>query len=149
MNDMLTCAWLWIYAGAALMLLELIAPGFILCFFGLSAATVGVLRFAFGDSFTPTWQLAAFSAFSVLYIVVLRHYLKKVFVGGKVETRTDFDNESVGRVGRVTEAIDPPRTGRVLLGDSEWTATADAPIAAGTDVKVISQNNLTMKVEVI
>ena len=28
-----------------------------------------------------------------------------------------------------------------------WTATADSPIAAGTTVKVISHNNLTMKVE--
>ena len=52
------------------MLLELVAPGFILCFFGLSAATVGVLKFAFGDAFTPTGQLAAFSAFSILYILI-------------------------------------------------------------------------------
>ena len=143
---MLTCAWLWIYAGAALMLLELIAPGFILCFFGLSAATVGVLRFAFGEAFTPTWQLAAFSAFSILYIVLLRQYLKKVFVGGKVETKTDFDNESVGRIGQVTTAINPPLAGRILLGDAEWTAEADEPIAVGTNVKVVAQSNLTMKV---
>ena len=115
---MLTCAWLWIYAGTALMLLELIAPGFILCFFGLSAATVGVLRFAFGEAFSPTWQLAAFSVFSILYIVLLRQYLKKVFVGGKVETETDFDNESVGRIGQVTTAINPPLAGRILLGDA-------------------------------
>ena len=144
---MLTCAWLWIYAGAALMLLELIAPGFILCFFGLSAATVGVLRFAFGEAFTPTWQLAAFSAFSILYIVLLRQYLKKVFVGGKVETKTDFDNESVGRIGKVTEAINPPLTGRVLLGDAEWTAAAEEAIPVGADVRVVAQSNLTMKVE--
>ena len=143
---MLTCAWLWIYAGAALMLLELIAPGFILCFFGLSAATVGVLRFAFGEAFTPTWQLAAFSAFSILYIVLLRQYLKKVFVGGKVETKTDFDNESVGRIGQVTTAINPPLAGRILLGDAEWTAEADEPIAVGANVKVVAQSNLTMKV---
>ena len=143
---MLTCAWLWIYAGAALMLLELIAPGFILCFFGLSAATVGVLRFAFGEAFTPTWQLAAFSAFSILYIVLLRQYLKKVFVGGKVETKTDFDNESVGRIGQVTTAINPPLSGRILLGDAEWTAEADEPIAVGANVKVVAQSNLTMKV---
>ena len=143
---MLTCAWLWIYAGAALMLLELIAPGFILCFFGLSAATVGVLRFAFGEAFTPTWQLAAFSAFSILYIVLLRQYLKKVFVGGKVETKTDFDNESVGRIGQVTTAINPPLAGRILLGDAEWTAEADEPIDVGANVKVIAQQNLTMKV---
>ena len=143
---MLTCAWLWIYAGAALMLLELIAPGFILCFFGLSAATVGVLRFAFGEAFTPTWQLAAFSAFSILYIVLLRQYLKKVFVGGKVETKTDFDNESVGRIGQVTTAINPPLAGRILLGDAEWTAEADEPIDVGANVKVVAQQNLTMKV---
>ena len=146
---MLSCAWLWIYAGAALMLLELIAPGFILCFFGLSAATVGVLRFVFGEVFTLTWQLAAFSVFSVLYIVILRRYLKRVFVGGKVETKTDFDNESVGRVGKLTAAIRPPLTGRVMLGDSEWTAESERPIEVGANVRVVAQQNLTMKVEEI
>jgi len=144
---MTSCAWLWIYAGSALMLLELVAPGFVLCFFGLSAATVGVLRFAFGEAFTTTWQLAAFSVFSVLYIVLLRRVLKKVFVGGKVETKTDFDNDSVGRTGKVTEAVLPPLTGRVMIGDSEWTAKSDRPIAAGADVRVVAQDNLTMKVE--
>ena len=146
---MITCAWLWIYAGAALMLLELVAPGFILCFFGMSAATVGVLRFVFGVAFSPNWQLAAFSVFSVLYILVLRRSLKRVFVGGKVETKTDFDNESVGRTGKVVEAIRPPLAGRVMLGDAEWTAAADRPIEAGRDVRVVAQSNLTMHVEEI
>lgn len=143
---MFECAWLWIYAGAALVFLELLAPGFVICFFGLAAATVGVMKFALGDAFTLTGQLAAFSVLSVLYIVLLRRLLKKVFVGGKVETRTDFDNESVGRIGKVTVAIAPPLTGRVMIGDSEWTAAADAPIAVGADVKVVAQDNLTMKV---
>ena len=145
--DFSTCAWLWIYAGAALVLLELVAPGFVLCFFGLSAMTVGLLRFVFGGAFTPNWQVAAFSVFSVLYIVLLRRYLKQVFVGGKVETKTDFDNESVGRTGKVTERIQPPLKGRVLLGDSEWSAEADRPIEVGANVKVVAQDNLTMKVE--
>ena len=143
---MTSCAWIWIYAGSALMLLELIAPGFILCFFGLSAATVGVLRFVFGEAFGLTGQLAAFSVFSVLYIVLLRRYLKRIFVGGRVETKTDFDNESVGRTGQVTAAINPPLTGRVMLGDAEWTASADRAIAVGANVKVVAQSNLTMKV---
>ena len=146
---MFDCAWLWIYAGAALVFLELLAPGFVICFFGLAAATVGVMKFALGDAFTLTGQLAAFSVLSVLYIVLLRRLLKKVFVGGKVETRTDFDNESVGRIGKVTVAIAPPLTGRVMIGDSEWTAAADAPIAVGADVKVVAQDNLTMKVVAI
>jgi len=146
---MTSCGWLWIYGGSALVLLELVAPGFVLCFFGLSAATVGVLRFAFGEAFTTTWQLAAFSAFSVLYIALLRRALKKVFVGGKVETKTDFDNASVGRTGKVTVAVRPPLTGRVLIGDAEWTAAADVAIAEGVDVRVVAQDNLTMKVEAL
>jgi len=146
---MTSCAWLWLYAGALLMLAELLAPGFVIFFFGLSAATVGLLRGALGDVFTLTWQLAAFSALAIVYLVVLRRWLKRLFAGGKVETATDFDNEYVGRVGKVTEAIVPPLNGRVLLGDAEWTAAADAPIAVGETVKVLSQNNLTMKVEVV
>ena len=138
---------MWLYFGAFLMLMELLAPGFVIFFFGLSAATVGLCRFAFGEAFTLTWQLAAFSAFSIVYLVVLRRWLKKTFLGGRVETKTDFDNEYVGRAGKVTEAINPPLTGRVEIGDAEWTASAESPIPAGATVEVISQDNLTMKVK--
>jgi len=143
---MWSCGWFWIYAGLALMLLELVAPGFILCFFGLSAATVGILRFVFGVDFSATWQVAAFSFFSLLYIALLRRLLKRIFVGEQVESKGSFESESVGRLGRVTVAINPPLAGRVMLGDAEWTAEADSPISAGADVRVVSQCNLTMKV---
>lgn len=146
---MTSCAWLWLYAGAFLMLMELMAPGFVIFFFGLSAATVGLCRALFGEAFDLTWQLAAFSAFSILYLVLLRRWMKKLFLGARNDTKTDFDNEYVGRVGKVTEAIEPPLAGRVEIGDSMWSAAADAPIAVGTTVKVVSQNNLTMKVEVV
>lgn len=143
---MTACGWLWIYAGLGLALLELVVPGFVLCFFGLAAATVGVLRLVCGAAFGATAQMAAFSILSVLYIILLRRYLKKVFVGEKGGAAQGLSDEYVGRTGTVTEAIVPPKTGRVLLGDAEWTATADAPIPAGTDVTVIAQRNLTMAV---
>ena len=146
---MTSCAWLWLYFGAFLMLAELLLPGFVIFFFGLSAATVGLFRFVLGESFTLTWQLAAFSAFAILYLAVLRRLLKRLFTGATNEENLGFGQESVGRIGKVTVAIDPPKTGRVMIGDAEWTAEADASVAAGTDVKVVSQNNLTMKVEVL
>ncbi len=146
---MLNCAWLWIYAGAILMLLELVSPGFVIFFFGLSAATVGLCRFALGDLFTTTWQLAAFSAFSILYLIFLRRWMTNLFSGKSERTAVDFDNESVGRLGTVTEEIKPPLTGRVMIGDAEWTAAADVPLAVGTNIKVVSQTNLTMKVEAV
>ncbi len=146
---MLNCAWLWIYAGAILMLLELVSPGFVIFFFGLSAATVGLCRFALGDLFTTTWQLAAFSAFSILYLIFLRRWMTNLFSGKSERAAVDFDNESVGRLGTITEEIKPPLTGRVMIGDAEWTAAADVPLAVGTNIKVVSQTNLTMKVEAV
>ena len=143
---MLTCGWYWIYAGCALMLLELVAPGFVLCFFGMAAATVGTIRLGLGEAFSPTWQLAAFSVASVLYIVLLRRWLKSVFVGDKVDRDASLSGECVGRPGRVTTAIAPGVPGRVMIGDAEWNAVADAPIAAGTAVRVVAQSNLTLTV---
>lgn len=147
---MTACGWLWIYAGLGLALLELVVPGFILCFFGLAAATVGVLRLVCGAAFGATAQLAAFSILSVLYIILLRRYLKKVFVGEKGGAAQEVSDDAyVGRTGTVTEAIVPPKTGRVLLGDAEWTAMADAPVSVGADVAVVARKNLTMAVRPI
>lgn len=145
--NFLACEWLWLYLGAVLMLLELMAPGFVIFFFGLSAMSVGLCRFVFGEAFGATWQLAAFSVFTVLYLAFLRRWLKQLFVGTSETASVDFDHEAVGRTGRVTVAIAPPVAGRVMIGDSEWSAVAKEPIAAGTDVRVVSQDNLTMSVE--
>ena len=144
---MTSCAWLWIYAGTALILLELVSPGFILCFFGLSAATVGVLRFAFGEAFGPTWQLAAFSVLSVLYIALLRRCLKGVFMGNSSVSGGGTACDNIGRIGRVTEVVGTGVPGRVMLGDVEWSAIADSQIPVGANVKVISQENLTIRVK--
>lgn len=146
---MLSCGWIWLYIGAFLMLAELLASGFIVFFFGLAAASVGVLRLVLGEAFSPTWQLVAVSFFSILYLAVLRRWLTKVFVGGTTRTKVDFDHDFLGRVGCVKEAINPPLEGRVELGDACWTACADRPVAAGANVRIVGQNNLTLKVEEI
>jgi membrane protein implicated in regulation of membrane protease activity len=86
--------------------MELMAPGFVVFFFGLSACTVGICRFALGEAFTPVWQISAFSVFSVLYIVILRRLIKSVFVGEKsVGGERLSDGGLAGRLGRVTEQI--------------------------------------------
>ena len=96
---MMSCGWLWLYSGALLMLMEILTPGFVIFFFGLSAATTGLLRLAVGEAFDATWQLVAFSAFSIIYLVFLRRWLKGVFSGRTEQAATDFENEYVGRVG--------------------------------------------------
>ncbi len=141
---MTTCAWIWMYIGAGMMLLELLAPGFVIFFFGLAAASVGLCRFWLGATLTPAWQMIAFSVFSILYLAVLRRWLKNIFSGVKSVSDDNFDSDYIGRIGKVTTEIKPPLTGRVMIGDAEWTAQSDGAIAAGCEVRVVAQKNLTM-----
>ena len=145
--DFLSPVWLWMYAGALLMLAELISPGFVVFFFGLAAATVSLLKWIFPS--LPLWgQLAAFSILSIIYLLVLRKYIKSVFMGEKDESPS-INNEYVGRVGRVVEVIRPEVPGRILLGDAEWTARSATRLDPGTEVRVVAQDNLTLRVEPI
>ena len=138
--------WIWLSLGAVLMILEIMAPGFVIFFFGLAAATVGLVWFAVGSAFDLTWQIASFSLLSIAYILVLRRFAKSIFLGDTESKRTGLESEYVGRIGEVTTMIVPPFAGRVMLGDAEWNAASDSPIPAGTRVRVVSQRNLTFTV---
>ena len=139
-----TVPWIWLYVGAFLMLAEILAPGFVIFFFGLAAATVGLLLFAF--DFSAAVQAALFSALCVVYLVVLRRLVKSVFMGETAESRS-VAGEYVGRVGRVVETIRPEVPGRILLGDAEWAAAAAERLEPGAEVRVVAQANLTLTVE--
>lgn len=144
--EFLAIKWMWLYLGCLLMLLELTIPGFVIFFFGLAAAAVSGILFLFDISFAL--QLALFSIFSVLFIVLLRKWFTRLFLGVSSETK-DVESEFVGRVAVVTEKISLGESGRILLRDSQWDAVAAEEIDAGAKVRVISQKNLTLTVEKI
>ena len=111
MNSYLTVKWLWLYAGAALMFLEILSPGFVIFFFGLAAATVGGLLFVV--EFSATLQVVLFTALSLVYLFTLRRFVKNVFMGDTQETKA-IEDEFTGRRGEVVAAIGPNAPGRVL-----------------------------------
>jgi membrane protein implicated in regulation of membrane protease activity len=148
--EFLSAGWLWMYIGGGLMLAEILMPGFVVFFFGLSAVTLGGLILLLPDSFhlTLSWQLALFSLFSIVYLVTLRKYLKSIFLGDSEDTISAAD-EFAGRLGEVKAAIEPGIPGRVAVGDAEWDAVAVEPLLAGAKVKVLSRRNLTLTVEAV
>ncbi len=148
--DFLDAGWIWLYIGAGLMLAEIMMPGFVVFFFGLSAATLGALILVLPDQFclTLAWQLALFSLFSVVYLVTLRRYLKNVFLGDS-EDRLSASDEFAGRVGEAVDAIEPGIPARVTLGDAQWDAVSAEHIDAGAKVRVLSRRNLTLTVEAV
>ena len=148
--DFLSAGWIWMYVGAGLMLAEILTPGFVMFFFGLSAATVGALVLLLPDPFNPSlmWQLVLFSLFSLIYLVTLRRYVKNVFLGNNGKGCALAD-EFVGRIGEAKTGISAGVPGRVIIGDAEWDAISDAPIAPGSSVRVVSRKNLTLTVEAV
>ncbi len=146
MSGFLSPAWLWLYAGVFLMLFELLAPGFVVFFFGLSAATVALLVAVLPEAFSLNWQLAAFSVLAVTYLVLLRRYMKVIF-SGATESSKAIDSEYIGRTAIVKKTIRPRISGRILLGDAQWDASASERIEEGSEVRIIAQNNLTFTVE--
>jgi len=139
---------LWLYAGAGLMLAEIMTPGFVMFFFGMSAATVGILVLAAPDSMTPSfmWQLALFSALSLVYLLTLRRMVKAIFTGDNGQSGK-LEDDFAGRLGEAAAAISPGVPGRVVVGDAEWDAVSESHIPAGSKVRVVSRKNLTLKVE--
>ena len=137
----------WLYLGVALIILEVMTPGLVSLFFGLSALTVALLAWLV-PSLGQGWQWIAFSIFSILYILLLRKSLKKVFNGDK-EVSENLNDEFTGKLAVVAEKIAPNKPGRVEFCGSTWTAEAEAEVPVGASVRILGKKNLTLKVEAV
>lgn len=137
----------WLYLGVALIILEVMTPGLVSLFFGLSALTVALLAWVV-PSLAQGWQWIAFSVFSILYILLLRKSLKKVFNGDK-EVSENLNDEFTGKLAVVAEKIAPNKPGRVEFCGSTWTAEAATEVPAGASVRILGKRNLTLRVEAV
>jgi membrane protein implicated in regulation of membrane protease activity len=139
----------WFLIGLGMMVLELALPGFIVIFFGIGAWVTAATA---ALSLTPTLngQLLVFLSTSVASVLVLRRWLQGTLQGrvtGQNVSETRLD-DFVGHKANVTVAIIPDTTeGRVEFRGTEWTARARAPVSAGTTVRILAKDNLTLRVE--
>jgi len=140
---------IWFLVGLLLLLAEFAIPGLIISFFGIGAWIVAGVCLLTDVSLNA--QLGIFIGSSVLSLVLLRSWLKGIFMGhvtGKQDLTKDLD-EFVGERAVVTQAIVPKRPGKVELHGTNWTAEADTEIAESTAVEVVAKDNLTLKVKAV
>lgn len=138
----------WLILGLLFLFLEFVIPGVILVFFGFGAILTAI-GFWIGLLPTLEWQLAVFCVTSVVSLFLLRRYFSR-YLKGKVSQDKEFDNsaEFVGKLARVTQTISPGGdSGRVNFDGSEWKATADRTIEAGSMVAIKRMDNITFAVE--
>ena len=67
--------WNWMILAATLLVLEMLAPGIFLMWFGFAAALTGVLAFSFDISWQ--WQLIWFCLLSLAAVLVALKYLRQ------------------------------------------------------------------------
>ncbi len=138
---------IWFLIGIALLLLEFMLPGLIVFFFGVGACIVAVVCLFTDISINS--QLVIFILSSVASLLLLRKWLKGIFIG-HVTSRQDITQkieEFVGQRAVVVKKITPKMPGKVELHGTNWQARADAEIEEGQAVEVIGKDNITLKVK--
>ena len=142
-----TQAFLWLIVFVLSLLIEAAIPGLVSIWFALGA--MAALIFALcGASLTA--QVIAFLAVSVAALIVTRPLAKKYVNGIKQSTNAD---RLIGKIGQVTERIDPVKgTGRILVDGQDWAARAmdeDLAVEEGEYVVVRCIAGVKAFVEVI
>jgi membrane protein implicated in regulation of membrane protease activity len=140
---------IWFLVGLALLLMEFAIPGLIVFFFGVGAWIVAVVCL-FTD-ISLNWQLGVFIGSSVLSLVLLRSWVKGIFIGHVTgeQDLTEELKDFIGERAVVKAAITPKRPGKVELHGTNWEAEADVEIPEGTDVEIVGKDNLTLKVKAL
>lgn len=139
----------WFVLGLVLMLAELMAPGFVIVFFGIGAwITALCMWIGIASSFDA--QLLIFLSASVLSLVLFRKQGKRYFQG-RVSGRL-ADNQSMddvrGERAVVIEDIQPNTSrGKVEFHGTSWDAESDIVIKKGTTVEIVERINLLLKVK--
>lgn len=136
-------AWLWLIGGVILLIAEIIAPGFFLVFIGAAAIATGAFTLLFGLGTAS--QLALFALYAVIAFMVGR----KVYANQNVDSTDPLLNDRsarlVGKVVTVIAEVDE-HSGRVRVGDSEWSARG-GPGRPGERVRITGVDGNCLLVE--
>ena len=143
MIDNLEPGWLWMIGGILLLIAEVIAPGFFLVFIGVAALATGAFTLLF--DMPLAFQLILFTIYALVAVMIGR----KVYANQAVDSTDPLLNDRAARlVGKsvaVIAAVDE-HSGRVRVGDSEWSARG-GPGRPGERVRITGVDGNCLLVE--
>lgn len=139
---------IWLIVGIILMLSELIIPGGIVFFIGLSAVITAGAWFI-GIVETWTYALVLFFILTMVLILVFRKVTQRLVGGDYTIANTDEDVDIYGKKVTVVSKIGPGKSeGRVAFQGTQWTAISDgSEIEAGEEVTIVCHENISLLVE--
>lgn len=146
--DIDTLIWLWLIGGGVLMASEIVIPGMITFFLGLSALIVALgYKLGFLENIIPgftTWFIV-----SLFCVFFLRQFATKALPGDFKFKELDEDFEAFGQVVDVIEDVSVSHSnGRIRFRGTSWQATTSVKlIPAGAKAKIVTRDNLVWIVE--
>lgn len=133
----------WLGLGVALLVLELVLPGFVVLFLGLGALLVAALV-ALGLVSEPLTAGTAWFLISLFLILTLRRFAQRYFPAESSHRDVSEDKDFEDKVVEVVDAVGPDHDrGRVRLQGTTWAARGlDAAIPAGSHARLLYRENL-------
>ena len=147
LKDLLKPEIIWFLIGLALLIMEFAMPGLIIFFFGVGACVVAIICLITDIGINA--QLIIFIVASVLSLLILRKWIKGIFMG-HVKSKQDMTEdlkEFVGERAVVKEKITLKAGGKVEFHGTNWAAVSDEEIAEGAVVEIVGKENITLKVK--
>lgn len=125
--------WHWMAAGAVIASLEILVPGTVLMWMGISAIATGFFKLILPGL---SWeiQFLIFAIFSVVSIAVSLTFLRKRSTPTDTPNLNRRGEQLIGRVVTLDTAIENGQ-GRIHIGDTMWTVRGEN-FMRGTRVKV-------------
>lgn len=143
--------WNWMVLGFALLVLEIIVPGFFLIWIAVAALITGAFSLLFWDAGFWVWQV---QVLVFLALALVAAYLGNKFMGGNKD-KTDQPllnrrgEQMIGRTATLAEPITNGR-GRVRIGDTMWRVSGpDLPAGTTVRVKAATDTDLELVVEAV
>ena len=143
MLDGIEPGWLWMIGGVVLLAAEILVPGVFLVWIGIAAIVTGLFALLFGIGIAG--QLGLFALYAVLAVMAGRRFYGVKGIESADPRLNDRAAQLVGRRVLVIQRVDED-SGRVRVGDSEWSARG-GPADAGERVRITGVEGNCLMVE--
>jgi membrane protein implicated in regulation of membrane protease activity len=139
---------MWLALGVFLVALEIIAPGFIIFWFGLSGIIISIISYT-GIIQDEIYLWTLFFATSMVFLALWFFLLKKYFTPKEEKER---DPTLVNLSGKCTSHIEKGRPGEVELYESyhglrKWKAESSETISEGEEIIVVEAAGIKLIVK--
>jgi membrane protein implicated in regulation of membrane protease activity len=137
---------LWAIVCIVCLILELFSGDFFIMCFSIGAFVACIASLLIPELWG--WQILIFAVVSVLCLFFVRPVALRYLHRSKGDKVSNAD-ALIGRVGRVSQAIEADGFGRVAIDGDDWKAqTADGTaIEKGVNVKVVGRDSIIITVE--